>query len=305
VEWYYILLIVLAAILGLFLIAIVVVSAVVSKIIIHPKRYSRQEQSDYNHKQGFDKGTEVLTRMPLVFTMKDNYQIHGDVSLVGGSKKFCILLHGHATSREGALAYSLIFRQLGYSTVIYDERSHGDNVHKKVTMGVKEAEDLSEIVQQVYDRFGHDIHLGLQGVSMGASTALLALQYGIQVDFIVSDCAFAKLKYVIKDMLCRFHLPGALCLPFVELNLKVFGGFSFKDAEPVRFVKDTKVPILFIHGRVDTFIKEYNAEELYKNASGFKKLAVFPLANHGQSLYSNPEKYLATVTDFLKEIKED
>src|SRR5574344_3072212 len=138
-EWYEITLIVLASLLVVLLIFIYVASLIMTKMIVHPKRYSRTEQTEYNEKMGFNEGVEVLKRTPIVFTMRDGYEINGDYNLIKGSNKFCILLHGHGTSREGALRYSLLFYELGFSTIIYDERSHGDNVHKDVTMGFVEA----------------------------------------------------------------------------------------------------------------------------------------------------------------------
>jgi uncharacterized protein len=44
-------------------------------------------------------------------------------------------------------------------------------------MGYQESKDLNEVINQVYDKFGKDIVLGLQGVSMGASTSLMVLKY--------------------------------------------------------------------------------------------------------------------------------
>ncbi|MCI1734264.1 MAG: hypothetical protein LKM30_00800 [Bacilli bacterium] len=102
-----------------------------------------------------------MSRKPIVFTMTDGYSIHGDYNLVPNSRKFCLLLHGHGTSREGALRYALLFYELGYSTILYDERSHGDNIHKEVTLGYQESKDLLEIIPQVYQnlRKGHRFRL--------------------------------------------------------------------------------------------------------------------------------------------------
>jgi predicted alpha/beta-fold hydrolase len=176
-AWYCILLIVLGSILVLLLFTIYFISLFAAKFIAHPHRFSVQECKEYNHKMKYDLGTEVLKRNPLSFTLPDGYLIHADYNLVTGSKKFVILAHGFGSSREGALRYSLIFEQLGFSTVIFDERSHGDNIHKDVTMGVKECHDLVEIIDKVYQKFGNDICLGLQGVSMGAATVLMSTRY--------------------------------------------------------------------------------------------------------------------------------
>lgn len=113
-------LIILGIVITVFLILLVITHFIV-KMIVNPKRYTRNEQKDYNKKKNYDKGTSILKRTPIQFEMEDGYIIHGDYSLYENSKKFCILVHGHGTSREGALRYSLIFHELGYSTIIYDQ----------------------------------------------------------------------------------------------------------------------------------------------------------------------------------------
>jgi pimeloyl-ACP methyl ester carboxylesterase len=303
-EWYFILLLTVGAV-GLFiLLLLILISSVVAHMIIRPHRYSRSEQTAYNKKMGYDQGVEVLKREALVFQMEDGYVIHGDCNIIPGSEKFCLLAHGHATSREGALRYSLLFEELGFSTIIFDERSHGDNIHKKVTMGYQEGKDISQIVKQIYAKFGSDIYLGLQGVSMGASSVLLSAQYGTDVRFIVSDCAYARLKDVIRDMIERYHLPSKVILPFVGLFLKAFGHFSFSDAEPLKAVRNLHIPVLFIHGEKDAFVNVKNAYALYEAAPGFKKLVVFPEAKHAESITVDRAKYKETVREFLKEAEE-
>lgn len=303
-EWYEITLIVLASLLVVLLIFIYVASLIMTKMIVHPKRYSRTEQTEYNEKMGFNEGVEVLKRTPIVFTMRDGYEINGDYNLIKGSNKFCILLHGHGTSREGALRYSLLFYELGFSTIIYDERSHGDNVHKDVTMGFVEAKDLSEIISQVYNKFGHDIELGLQGVSMGASTVLLSTQYTQDVKFIVSDCAFATLEDAVDLILKHLHLSKKIFIPLVNMNLKAFYHFSFKDSNPLSIIDKNTVPILYIHGNKDNFIDVKSIQKLYDKTKAFKKMLIVDGAGHASSITVNRELYKKTVKEFIDEVEK-
>jgi fermentation-respiration switch protein FrsA (DUF1100 family) len=299
---YLIAIIVISSLLLAFLVFLIVISILTANMVVHPRRYSRSQQTEYNKSQGFDLGTEVLSRDPVVFIMKDGYQINGDVSLVEESKKFCILAHGHGTTREGALRYSLLFHNLGYSTVIYDERSHGDNIHKDVTMGFKEAEDLNEIINQVFEKYGQDIFLGLQGVSMGASTVLLSTQYQQKAKFIVSDCGYARIKDVISEMLSRHHLPGRLIVPWVNLWFRLFNHFSFKDSSPLNIIGANKIPILFIHGTADAFVNVNNAKLLFNGSACKKQLVLFEGAGHAESLTKDRSLYIASLKSFLEEI---
>ncbi len=302
-SWYYILLIVIGSVLLAAIILILSVSYLIARFsIAKPARYKREEQKVYNHQMGFDLGTETMTRTPIEFKMNDGYVLHGDYSLVKGSKKFCLLCHGHRSSREGALRYSVLFRELGYSTIIYDQRSHGDNIHKTVTMGYQESKDLSAVIDEVYEKFGKDIYLGLQGVSMGAATVLLSTKYQQKVKFIVSDCSYSYLKDVIRDMIRRYHLPSKILLPFINFYLKTLYHFSFDDASPINCIASNKIPVLFIHGQDDLFINVKAVEELYEKATSKKELVIFKNAGHASSLTVNRELYKKSLTEFLSSI---
>lgn len=303
-DWYFVLLIIIGSILLLVIILIFIITLFVTNLITHHHRYSRSEQTLYNEKQGYNIGINKLKRINIDFKMDDGYIIHGDYNLVNNSKKFCILLHGHATSREGALRYSLIFNELGYSTILYDERSHGDNIHKSVTMGYKEAKDLIQIINEVYYKFGKDIYLGVQGVSMGAATALLALQYKPNLKFVVSDCAYSDLKKVIFNVLKRKHVPTKIILLLVNFNLKTFYHFQYKDCSPALIISDNKVPILYIHGNSDSFVPVSSVDDLFNKTTSYKKKVVFDGAEHASSLTVNRELYKKSIQEFLKEIED-
>lgn len=298
--WYQTTLIVIGSVLLLLVILLIVISFVVVGQIVHPHRYSRSEQTAYNHKMGWDKGCEALARNPIEFKMDDGYLIHGDYNLVPLPRGYVILAHGHGTSREGALRYSLLFEELGFSTIIYDERSHGDNVHKQVTMGYIESQDLASIIEQAYKKFGYDIILGLQGVSMGAATVLLSTQYSQKSRFIVSDCAFASFKDVLCHLLKKMHLPSGLLLPLVNFELKAFHGFSLKDVSPINVIGNNQIPTLFIHGDKDDFVPVKAVDELYEKAACKKEKVVFMGAEHASSITIDREKYKDAVDTFLK-----
>lgn len=304
--WYWIVAIVLGALLALAVLSLWIISFLVAKFVYSPKRYSRQDQREFNHKCGWDAGVEVFkSNKPLEFLMSDGYVIHGDYDIVPWSDKFCILAHGHQTTREGARRYALIFKELGYSTIVYDERGHGDNVRVKASMGKNESRDLAEIIEQVYSKFGRAIHFGLQGVSMGAATVLLSTQYTQKEDFIVSDCAYSSFKEAVRSLLKARHLPSWPLIGWIGLELKKHGGFSYEEVDPLKAVSNLKVPVLFIHGDADRYVRPDNATRLF-DATSFEKLLIFfKGAGHASSITADREKYKDEVSKFLKELESE
>lgn len=301
-PWYWTTLIVIASIIAFLFLVSLAVSFGIAVFVTHPKRYSREDQKAYNAKMGWDSGVEVYDKNePIEFRMDDGYLIHGDYDLVPDSNKYCLLAHGHQTTREGARRYALIFRELGFSTIVYDERGHGDNVRCKVTMGHRESKDLSEIISQVYEKFGHRIELGVQGVSMGAFTVLMSTKYCQDEAFLVSDCAYSNLKDVIASQLRRFRLPRFPFLAFINLGLMVVGGFSFKDCDVREIIKSNHVPTLFIHGEADVYVPVSSVKVLYDDDLGKKEMATFPNAVHASSITVDRARYKEVVSGFLKE----
>jgi len=105
-KWYLILTIILSGLIVLYFLISLIISFFVARMLYAPKRYSREEQRAYNEKMGYNSGTEGLENEDIVFTMKDGYLIHGSINLIKDSNKYCVLAHGHQTTRKGALRYA-------------------------------------------------------------------------------------------------------------------------------------------------------------------------------------------------------
>ena len=88
------------------------------------------------------------------------------------SKKYVILSHGYTSTRYGMYKYAVLWRRMGYHCVIYDNRGHGANAPATITFGIKESKDLMRVIEDTYERYGRDIHIGLHGESMGAGLQL-------------------------------------------------------------------------------------------------------------------------------------
>ena len=305
-AWYYILLIVLASLLLLvLLIFYVAIPLYLVQYMSYPKRWNRDETHKNDLDDGLLDGEEQLERKPLELKMSDGYLLHGDISLQGDKKKFVILCHGYSANRECELKYALMFYSLGYSIVLYDHRSHGDNVRKDVTMGYKEAKDLHEVICWLKREYGEDIFLGLQGESMGAATVLQVVQYHDKIDFICEDCGYGDVSklfnYLIRHMM---HL-SPFFVPMCDFYMKLLHGYHMKEASPLTYIKGSKIPLLVIHGECDTFIPKEHAEDIYKAFEGYKEIHFIPNAEHAASLKTDRVEYRKILTDFVKKVEQD
>ena len=242
-----------------------------------------------------------LARKETIFKMPDGYEIHGDISL-NDPHKFVICCHGHGSNSNRAVKYGKMYYSLGYSVVLYDARSHGDNKRSYVTMGYREAKDLNNIINIIKELYGQDAEISLHGVSMGAVTALLCTQYRQDIQWIVADCPFCSLDDFIKTVI-KAHQPVWTIYWMIRLVNKSKFHYDIKDVSVMDVVKNNDVPVLFIHGEKDDFILPYNQEKIANNQKGYKKVVQFPNAGHGQCFDTDPVLYKEKVSNFIKELE--
>ena len=279
---------------GAFLIlSYVIATPLIANMVVDKFGYPK-----FKNKEPID--ASPLKREKIVFKMPDGYEIHGDISL-NNPRKFIICCHGHGSNSNRAVKYGKMYYSLGYSIVLYDARSHGDNVRSQVTMGYQEAKDLNNIINIIKDLYGKDIEISLHGVSMGAVTSLLCTQYRQDISFIVADCPFASLDLFLKDVI-RKHQPVFTIYWLIKILFKHKFHYEVKDVAPLEVVKNNDIPVLFIHGAEDHFIKLDHQKRIADNQKGYKKVIQIPHAGHGDSFNTNPRLYQEEIVSFIKEL---
>ena len=216
--------------------------------------------------------------------------------------RFVICSHGYTDNRYGTLKYAKIYLDLGYNVIAYDLRGHGENERTFCTYSIREAKDLSCLIEDAYARFGQDITLGLHGESLGAATSVAVLKYTQKPAFVVADCGFADIMNVLKGGLKNMN-PALVPMVWpASLAAKIKYGYSFTDMRPIDSLKDNHVPVLFIHGEDDTFIDPSNSRRMAGASAGYTEFFLIPGAVHAKSVLTRPEMYTEYVTDFLQKV---
>jgi pimeloyl-ACP methyl ester carboxylesterase len=222
-------------------------------------------------------------------------------------KKFIIINHGYTSSHYGSLKYLNKWMELGYQCVLYDDRYHGKNLKNRrscSTLGIREAKDMMAVVEDTYMRYGNDIYLGLQGESMGSAMEITALKYKPKVHFIVNDCGFADLYNVLEGALkAQFGFHKWLIWPSSWMCSLVFG-WSFFKSRPIDSLKDNTIPICFIHGEADTFIKPENSLRMAQANPAYSELHIFPKAAHAETMLVDEDRYLRILKAFLAKVED-
>ena len=259
---------------------------------------AKKWQSEHYDISFYDK----LDKQDYTVESFDGYTLH--VQLLKNpapTDKYIIISHGYTDNRFGAVKYVQMYLDLGFNCIVYDLRGHGENESTFTTYGIREGQDIAELVKDTRQRYDNISVLGLHGESLGAASTVTSLKYKPEVDFAVADCGFSDIENVLKNGFKSAHLPSFL-FELADVGGRVRYGYNLSDMRPIDSLDDNKVPILFIHGEDDSFILPANSEDMQKRTKGKSELHLIKGAAHAESILVSPEEYKGYVEGFLNSI---
>ncbi len=259
---------------------------------------ARAWQADHYDLSWYD----ALEKTDYTVTAGDGYVLHAQrLACPSPAGKLVIISHGYTDNRYGALKYARIYLDLGFDVIVYDLRGHGENEPTFCTYSLRESGDLNAIIADSRARWPQARVLGLHGESLGAATSVAVLKYAPPVDFAVADCGFSEIESVLAGGLKRMHVP-AWMTRVASLCAKLRYGCSYDDMRPIDSLKNSDVPILFIHGENDDFIPPSHSQAMHAAAGGCSECRLIPGAGHAASVLTAPDAYRTYVEAFLKKL---
>ena len=235
----------------------------------------------------------------------------GNVKLVGHwlqaqqPKRVVIAMHGWRSSWHHDFGFIIDFwKENGCSVLLAEQRGQGGSGGEYMGFGLLERYDCVSWAQWVNQRCGEELPIYLCGVSMGASTVLMAagLDLPNNVRGIIADCGYtspeAIWRHVAKDNLgvsygVRSGAVNDLCRRRLQVGI---GDYSCVDA-----MAECEVPVLFIHGTDDRFVPIEMTYENFKACTAPKRLFVVPGAGHGMSYSVDTSGYQRVMKQFWEE----
>ena len=187
------------------------------------------------------------------------------------------------------------------NTLIVDQRACGTSDGNIITFGLRESDDCHRWIAHLIQRFGPDIKIIITGISMGASTVMLAAGRELpeQVVGVLADCGFTSAKDIIQEVIRQMKLPPKLAYPFVKLGAKLFGHFDLDEDSSLEAMKRCKVPVMFIHGEDDAFVPCDMSRRNYEACTAQKKLWTVPGAGHGLCILVDKPGYMRELREFF------
>ena len=218
------------------------------------------------------------------------------------AKRVIVAMHGWRSSWYWDFGmFSDFWEQNGCSVLYAEQRAQGNSGGESICFGVEESLDCLEWVQWVIRNCGPEIPVYLAGVSMGATTVLMAagLEMPASVHGIMADCGFtsprAIWRYVATENL---HMGLSVRGPIAEALLRKRIPLHQSLESTVDALKKCTVPVLFVHGTADHFVPVEMTYENYMACASPKRLLIVPGAGHGRSFLTDRDGYEAAVRAF-------
>ncbi len=246
--------------------------------------------------------TRAMPHEDVSITSFDGLKLCGKYYEYAPGAPIELMFHGYRGRAERDLSGGVqrCFK-LGRSALLVDQRCAGMSDGKTITFGVNEHRDCLAWVDFMLERFGPEVRIIMTGISMGASTVLMAAGQELpeNVVGVLADCGYSSAKDIIREVIGKMKLPVGTSYPFVRLGAKMFGKFDLEELSPVEAVRNCKIPAIFFHGEDDAFVPCEMSRINYEACASRKRLVTIPGAGHGLSYPVDPETYLRELGDFF------
>ena len=235
----------------------------------------------------------------------DGLKLHAFYLPADNPKRIILLSHGYKGTSFGSIAHMAEFLHENDSSLLFvDQRCCGKSEGKYITFGAKEQYDILAWIRRISRINKEILPIYLYGQSMGAATVLLAAGHKLpeEVKGIIADCGFHSLKQQLKDIAKGwFHLHWiGLLLIRVDILCRYYAGFRMQDTDTTRALLKNKRPILFFHGKEDTYVWPKNTIINYEICTAPKELVLVPGARHLCSSFVAPELYKKKLIEFFE-----
>ena len=257
-------------------------------------------------KENSEKWSEAIQQKQVEVKANDNITLRGTEYLnQEETNKWAIILHGYRSNPSSVLTIGEHFSEKGYNVLIPSMRACADSEGEYVGMGWLDKEDLKCWINLIIEE-NKNAEIILHGSSMGAATVLMASgdELPANVKNIIADSGYTSVWDIFaSEAKARFNLPEFPVLNMFQVVAKVRAGYNIKKASALEQVKNSKTPILFIHGDKDDFVPESMCESLYDSANCIKDKLIISGAGHTDSKYKEPDTYYNKIFEFIDKVE--
>ena len=254
--------------------------------------------------ENWQKETKELPQEEFSITTFDGLTLYGKYYEYEKGAPIELMFHGYRGSagRDLSGGVQRCFK-LQRSALIVSQRCSEKSDGNITTLGIHEHKDCLCWVDFMVKHFGPDVRIILTGISMGASTVLMAAGKPLPKNVIgaLADCGYNSPKDILQKIIKQIGLPVSIGYFLVKMGAHIYGHFDLEEFSPEEAMKTCTIPVIFYHGETDDFVPCEMSKTNYAACRSKKAIVTIPDAGHGLSYAVDPEKYLSTLKEFFAE----
>ena len=213
-----------------------------------------------------------------------------------------LLLHGVGDNRLGMLGYAQLLLAHGFTVLLPDARAHGLSDGTLATYGLLERNDIRQwsdfLEAQIPQGPQHSPCIFALGESMGAAQLLQSLDTHPHFCAVAAESPFANFREIAYDRMGQPFRLGpwvgqTVLRPLVEiafLRARLKYNVDMQNISPQNSAAATTIPILLIHGEVDSNIPLRHSLRIHAHAPNTQLWQV-PAADHCGALSTAPQEF--------------
>lgn len=248
---------------------------------------------------------EALPRQDVTIRSADGLTLKGHLLTCKYPRRLIIAFHGWRSSWSRDFGLVAPFWLENHCNVLLvEQRAHGDSQGDYLGFGLLERSDCQQWAIWA-DRQNFGLPIYLAGISMGSTTVLMAagLSMPESVRGIIADCGFTSPRDIVGHVAQKnLHLNYTWLRSYmIDRNFRKKIHMTTSSYSTLTAMKQTGIPVLFIHGTEDHFVPIEMTYRNYRACAARKRLVVVPGAGHAMSFYVNPEACGRAMREFWKE----
>lgn len=221
------------------------------------------------------------------------------------SRATVVLIHGYADAKVGALAWAPMLHNLGLNILAIDLRAHGESDGKFCTGGVREREDVSQVIDRLrIDHPDETQKLILFGISLGGAVSIGVAAQRDDVDAVICDSLYTSFGRAARVHGERIAAP-ARSLHFIAIKIAASrAGVDFGSVNPIDLISLIRCPIFLVFGENDAFVSQIDRNALkqllFARSNPNDRSWTADRADHVLALAVEPEEYELELREFLQ-----
>ena len=246
--------------------------------------YRVVEPADYNLKSS---STNWLERGRKQFEFDFHADVPGRSNVwTSAPRGTVVLLHGYGLAQFSMAPWALRLAQEGWRCVLVDLRGHGKSTGSQIYFGVRETNDLSQLVDKLAQDGQLKEPVAAFGESYGAALALRWKTVEPRVRTVVAVAPYAGLSNAVLNL--RHEYAAWLPKTLIKAGLKQLPAvleIPAGELDTTTELARRPVTALFVAGAKDKITPVADVEQLHALAAPGSELIVVPDATHEAVTY--------------------